>query len=106
MKRFFETQPDFPKDLPGGQIRQQKVSGILNRVIYAGYVEHAPWGITRRKGYHNALISLETFEKIQSRKATKAVAPKRADTHEDFPLRGAVSCACCDQPMTEVPLVS
>ncbi len=100
VKRFFEAQPDFPKDLPHGQIRQQKVSDILNRVIYAGYVEHAPWGITRRKGHHEALISLDTYEKVQARKQTRAIAPKRADIHEDFPLRGAVTCACCDQPMT------
>ncbi|WP_171173681.1 recombinase family protein [Ruegeria sp. HKCCD8929] len=100
LRRFFESQADFPKDLPGGKIRQQKVSDILNRVIYAGYVEHEPWGITRRKGYHEALVSLEVFEKVQARKNETAVAPKRKDINEDFPLRGAVVCGCCDRPMT------
>ena len=65
IKRFLENQPEFPKDLPNGQIRQQKVTDMLNRVIYAGYMEHEPWGITRRKGHHEALISLETYETIQ-----------------------------------------
>lgn len=100
VKRFFEEQPAFPKDLPNGHIRQQKVSNILKRVIYAGYVEHEPWGVTRRKGHHEAIISLETFHQIEDRKNKKAFAPKRTDIHEDFPLRGAVVCACCDMPMT------
>ncbi len=100
VKRFFEAQPDFPKDLPHGEIRQQKVSDILNRVIYAGYIEHEPWGIPRRKGHHEPIISLDTYEKVQARKAARSLAPKRKDINEDFPLRGAVTCACCHQPMT------
>ncbi len=100
MKRFLESQPVFPKDLPSGAIRQQKVTDMLNRVIYAGYIEHEPWGITRRKGHHEALISLETYEVIQERRNSRGVAAKRPDIHQDFPLRGAVNCACCDKPMT------
>ncbi len=100
MKRFLERQPEFPKELPNGQIRQQKVTDMLNRVIYAGYMEHEPWGITRRKGHHEPLISLETYETIQTRRNSKGVAAKRPDISEDFPLRGAIVCACCDKPMT------
>ena len=100
LKRFFEAQPDFPKDLPNGQIRQQKVTDIIKRVVYAGYIEHEPWGITRRKGHHEPIISLETFEKVQARKAVKPLAPARKDISEDFPLRGALNCACCDESMT------
>lgn len=100
VKRFFEAQPEFPKDLPNGQIRQQKVGNILSRVIYAGYIEHEPWGITRRKGHHEALISLETYEAIQNRRNGKGIAAKRPDISKDFPLRGAVNCAFCDKPMT------
>ncbi len=100
LKRFFEAQPEFPKDLPNGQIRQQKISDMLNRVIYAGYIEHEPWGITRRQGHHEPIISLETFTQIQARKNARAVAPARKDINFDFPLRGALNCACCDEPMT------
>ena len=39
LKRFFEAQPDFPKDLPIGQIRRQRISDILSHVLYAGYIE-------------------------------------------------------------------
>ncbi len=36
VKRFFERQPEFPKDLPNGEIRNQRINDILKRVIYAG----------------------------------------------------------------------
>ncbi len=73
---------------------------MLNRVIYAGYIEHEPWGITRRKGHNQALITLETYQTIQERRNNKGIAAKRPDISKDFPLRGSVNCACCDKPMT------
>ena len=100
LKRFFESQPNFPKDLPNGQIRQQRITDLLNRVIYAGYIESDKWGVTRRKGHHEPLISLETFNRIQDRRTARNIAPARKDIREDFPLRGAVTCACCEQPLT------
>jgi site-specific DNA recombinase len=100
LKRFFEAQPAYPKDLPGGLIRQQRISDMIGRVLYAGYIEHEPWGISRRKGHHEPIITFETFTKIQKRKAKKALAPMRKDLNLDFPLRGNINCACCDEPMT------
>ncbi len=98
VKRFLENQPDFPN--VNGTVRQQVVSDMFNRVLYAGYIEHEPWGITRRKGHHEALISLDTYERIQERKADRKLSPARPDLNQDFPLRGAVTCADCDRPMT------
>lgn len=100
IKRFLEAQPEFPKDLPNGLIRQQKITNLISRVLYAGYIEHEPWGITRRKGHHKAIISLETFEKVQARRNNMKFTPKRSNTNEDFPLRGAVACASCGKHMT------
>ncbi len=100
VKRYLENSPVFPKDLPGGQIRQQKVSDLLNRVIYTGHLEYEPWGVTLRKGKHEALISLETFQRIQQRKTERNIAPMRQDITQDFPLRGIISCACCGGLMT------
>ncbi|MBW4710755.1 recombinase family protein [Roseobacter sp. YSTF-M11] len=96
--RYLEKQPAFPKI--NGTIRQQVVTDLFNRVLYAGYIEHEPWGIRRRKGHHDPIVSLEVYERIQARKAERKLAPARADINEDFPLRGAVNCACCDAPMT------
>ncbi len=100
LKRFFESQPAFPKDLPNDLIRQQRVSEMLTRIIYAGYVEYEPWGVTRRKGQHDGLVSLETWEQIQDRSKARKLAPARTDLNEDFPLRGAVICADCEAPLT------
>ena len=69
-------------------------------MIYAGYIESDKWDVTRRKGHHEPLISLETFNRIQDRRVARNIAPARKDIREDFPLRGAVSCACCEQPLT------
>ena len=100
VKRFFESQPDFPKDLPNGLIRQQKVADILKRPVYAGMVEAPSWGVNLREGKHEGLISFATFEKIQQRLEQGARAPARKDINKDFPLRGAVQCGDCGKPLT------
>lgn len=100
VKRFLEQQPAYPKDFPNGEIRNQRVSIILNRILYAGYIEAPNWNISLRKGHHEPLISLETYEKVQSHLNKKKVAPVRKDISEDFPLRGFLLCGECETPMT------
>ena len=100
VKRFFERQPDFPKDLPNGEIRNQRINDILKRVIYAGYIEVPNWDIPLRKARHEGLITLETHEKIQDRLAGNKKAPARKDINADFALRGFVLCGTCDKPLT------
>ncbi|PQO24046.1 hypothetical protein C2I36_04635 [Rhodobacteraceae bacterium WD3A24] len=100
VKRFLERQPSWPKDLPNGEIRKQRVYETLTRVIYAGYVEVPNWGVGLREGKHDGLIGLETCEKIQDRLQSTAKAPARKDISEDFPLRGFVLCNDCGKPLT------
>ncbi len=100
VKRFLERQPDFPKDLPNGEIRNQRIYEMLTRVVYAGYVEAPNWGVGLRKGHHEGLISFETFETIQKRLTSTAKAPARKDISADFPLRGFVLCNDCGKPLT------
>jgi len=100
VKRFFESQPDFPKDLPNGEIRNQRVTDILTRVVYAGMVEAPKWGVCLREGKHEGLISFAVYEKIQQRLREGAKTPARKDIDADFPLRGAVVCGDCDKPLT------
>lgn len=99
VKRFFESRPEFPKNTKG-KVRNQYVNDILTRVLYAGMVERPEWGVSLRQGKHEGLISFETFQKIQERLEGRAYAPARSDINHDFPLRGAVACACCGHPMT------
>jgi site-specific DNA recombinase len=100
VKRFLESQPDFPKDLPNGQIRNQRIKEFLTRPLYAGYIEAPNWNVSLRKGKHEPLISMETFDTIQDRLNKGTKAPIRKDIKDDFPLRGFVTCAECGNPLT------
>ena len=99
VKRFLESQPDFPKTRYG-TVTNENVNRILNRVVYAGYVERPEWGVTLRPGQHEGLITLETFQRIQERLNEGARVPNRADINADFPLRGFVLCGDCGGPLT------
>ena len=100
VKRFFEDQPAFPKCLPNGEIRQQRVTDILTRATYAGYIEVPEWDISLRKGQHDGLVSFATWKKVQEKLSGKTKAPFRKDIAEDFPLRGFVACGDCGKTMT------
>jgi hypothetical protein len=77
VKRFLEGHPDYPGDLPNGEIRNQRIAEILTRPIYAGYVEAQKWDVSLRKGHHEGLIDLATFEKNQERLRSGGYAPAR-----------------------------
>ena len=100
VRRFLESQPAYPKDMPNDGIRPQTIVRLLGKIVYAGFVEAPKWGIPPRQGNHPPIISLETYQKIQTRLNTPVYAPARKDISDDFPLRGAVSCACCEKPLT------
>jgi site-specific DNA recombinase len=105
VKRFLESQPEFPKDFPNGEIRNQRVIDLLNRVAYAGYIDVPNWDIPLRKGVHEGLVTLETheletYERIEARLKGGAKVPARKDLCVDFPLRGFVVCADCGHPLT------
>ena len=99
VKRFFESHAAFPRD-KYGEVRNQRVTEILTRAVYAGYVQSENWNISLRKGHHEPLIDYETFMTIQRRLQEKAKVPARRDLTEDFPLRGFILCGDCDKPLT------
>ncbi len=99
IRRFLETFPEFPKNAKG-QVLQEKVSDILIRPTYAGYIEHERWGISFCKGQHEGLISLETFQRNQERLKGRAKVPARKNINQDFPLRGFILCDDCKRPLT------
>ena len=99
VRRFLESFPEFPTG-SNGKLHPQRVEDILTRVIYAGYIESEAMNVSRRKGQHEPLISLETFNRVQERLQGRANVPARKDLNKDFPLRGAVVCADCGKPMT------
>ena len=101
VQRFLEANPYFPKDRKDGSIRPMTIKRLLTKVVYAGYVEAPKWGVSLRKGNHDALISFETFQRIQDTIEGKKRAPAaRKDYNVDFPLRGFVTCKSCGNAMT------
>lgn len=99
VRRFLESRPDF-KQTRNGKVHPQRVLEHLTRPVYAGLVEAPKWKLAIREGQHEGLISVETFNRIQERLNRTTKAPARKDLNIDFPLRGAVSCADCNKPLT------
>ncbi len=99
VKRFLENSPGF-RLTRHGTLTNEQANRIITRPIYAGYIESKVWGVSLRKGQHEPLISLETYERNQERLNDKVYAPARTDVHEDFPLRGFVTCGECGHPLT------
>ena len=101
VRRFLESQPGYPKCNAAGHVRDERVDAILTNPPLRGLHRVAVLGgIPLTRGKHQGLVSLETYERVQSRLAGKSVAPVRADLHEDFPLRGFVVCADCGYALT------
>jgi site-specific DNA recombinase len=99
VKRFLESQALYPKDR-NGEVHYQRLAELFGRMIYAGYIDFPPWGLNLLPAKHEPLISFQTFQAIQTKLQGSTKAPARKDLHNDFPLRGFVTCACCGHPMT------
>ena len=99
VKRYLESQEDFPKTRHG-HVTNETVNRMLNRPHYAGYIEFPRWDVPLRKGHHEGLISYATYTAIQDRLKAKPKVPARPDLNVDFPLRGFVTCGDCGNPLT------
>ena len=99
VKRFLEVQPNYPKTRHG-HVTNEEVDRLMKRPHYAGYVEMPDWGVSLRKGRHEGIVSVATWQAVQDRLNGKAKAPARADINADFPLRGFILCGDCDNPLT------
>src|SRR5690606_20455929 len=82
VKRFLASHPQYPRDRCD-DLRAQRVTNLLKRSVYAGYVEAPDWDVTLRKGDHEPLISFETLRTNQDRLAGNAKTPARAKAERD-----------------------
>lgn len=64
VKRFLENAPDFPKDRDG-TIHPSRITELLTRPLYAGYISHEPWRLHMIRGKHEGLVDLATWQKVQ-----------------------------------------
>lgn len=76
------------------------VQRVLTNVLYAGWIEYEPWGISLKKAQHEGFITKETYDAVQAKLQAKSKTSLRKDYHLDFPLRGFVLCNECNKPMT------
>lgn len=53
---FLQNNPMFPRG-KSGNVPHERTNQILNQCLYAGYVEAPSWGVSRRKGQHEGLVS-------------------------------------------------
>jgi site-specific DNA recombinase len=102
VQRFLQKKDFFfkNKSVSSSKVHLEKVRRLLSRVIYTGYIEYPDWEVGRIKGHHEALISLQTYEKIQERLNGKVKVYDRQDIREDFPVRGFVVCKSCSKLYT------
>lgn len=84
----------------GKPVYVEGVRRILRRVVYTGYVERKEWEVSRRKGQHEGLVSLEVFEKVQAKLDGKCKVRTRISDKLDFALRGHILCFHCGRPYT------
>lgn len=98
VKRFLETHPGFPRD-KRGIVRQQRITDMLTNPLYTGHICSADYQIEWLKGHHPALVSLETFDKVQKRRKGTVKAPMRKNIGDAFALRGFILCGDCSKPL-------
>ena len=99
VKRFLESQPLYPKGW-NNKVHNSRVTELLERCVYAGYIDAPNWDVSLRKGRHEALISYQTYLKNQTLMKEDAIAPARANIDDDFVLRGIVTCSDCGRQLT------
>ena len=76
-------------------------TAMLKDPFYAGDIEYLPWDVSRRKGHHQGIISLETFECNQRiLKKENILVRIRQDISPDFPIRGLLVCHHCGGHIT------
>jgi site-specific DNA recombinase len=102
----FENQVEMQNFLQSKKFRGMNeynlslVKGLLTRSVYAGYIEYEKWGVGRRMGHHEPIISSDTFQRIQDKLNGKVKIYSRKDNSKEFPLRGFVLCSGCNKTMT------
>ncbi|WP_170550437.1 recombinase family protein [Ruegeria atlantica] len=100
VKRFLESKPEFPRPRGAKEVKFDRVTSLLTRLVYAGHLEKTDWGVPLTKAQHEPLISYEEYLINQDRLKAKKVAPARKNLDRDFVLRGFLTCSECGYSLT------
>ncbi len=96
--KFFESK-NFQEIIGVKKLKLDHIKTILTQFLYAGIIQYPKWGVSRRKGFQQSIISLQTYEKIQERLKRPERTSRETDSLE-FPLRRLVNCSVCGKKMT------
>jgi DNA invertase Pin-like site-specific DNA recombinase len=77
----------------------QSLDHMFDNRYYMGVLRD-PWTGQEYRGGHKAMVSEDTFNKVQDVIHGRAKKVPHRLVNENFPLRGFVRCPTCDQPMT------
>ena len=80
----------------GRPLTSQAIGVLLRNQLYAGIVDVTEYGVRRKRGDFEPLISEDLFCRVQSVLAGRmpSTAPRQR-AHPDFPLRAFVRCESC-----------
>ena len=81
------------------KIDKNFVKRVITEILYTGELEYPEWGIPRRPGHHESIITPETYNMIKDKIKRRERKPRETDNLE-FPLRRVVSCSVCGKPLT------
>lgn len=97
--KFLVARGVWPRPSPEKYLEQ--VNLRLRDPFYCGDIEYPKWGVARRPGRHEPIVSREVFARVQAR-LDQAAAGKRVrqDMSEEFPLRGLLVCEACEKHLT------
>lgn len=99
LMRYFANRADYPESRRR-TLTIERISEMLNRVLYAGYITIPDWDLHLVPAKHKPLISFDTYRRIQDRIHGAARVPARKDLNHDFPLRQFILCGGCDKPLS------
>ena len=85
----------------GKAVSAQTFDKVLRNPIYAGWIVSERWDLLER-GKFEPIIDTELFERVQEQlqPTTGALAERRSQHKEDFPLRVFVRCHGCGKGLT------
>lgn len=60
MKRFLDAKPEFPRPRGAKEVKFDRVTALLARLVYARHLQKDEWGIPLTKAQHEPLTSYDT----------------------------------------------
>ena len=78
-----------------------KFTDMIDSPFLAGYIEYPQWGVSLRKGKHEGIVSLDVLNDAKRKSGNEHLGKEpRKDKSNDFPLRGLIKCAGCNNHLT------